>query len=197
MAVSGPSVTGVSYPNCQTGTWAPHATSNSGYYRPDPRHVQVGDIIYLAVWVIGNNDLCPSQYRKFESAPPAGTKLAISSQDPVRCWGKLPRTTTYQRGWGSCPQSATGSWYDQRIGLTWYAFRPTTQAAFPLPLDEARQIDVPLQAVSASTSTRAWGNARTNYGPLVGYVDVRIDRNRFQRSDPDSNPDECPHWEPC
>lgn len=175
VAVNGPYVTGASYPNCQTGTWAPHAQSNTGYYRPDTRHVHVGDVFYMAVWVIGSNNLCPSQYTNFEVAPPAGTKLAISSQHPVRCWGKLPRATTYQREWGSCPQAAYGSWFDQRIGLTWYAFKPTTQSAFPLPLNGAWQIDIPLQAVSASTSTRAWGSARTNYGALNGYVDVRID----------------------
>ncbi len=201
--VQGPVVTGADYSNCQTGTWAPHAQSNTGYYRPDTRHVQVGDVFYMAVWVIGSNNLCPSQYTNFEVAPPAGTKLAISSQHPVRCWGKLARQTNYQREWGSCPQSATGSWFDQRIGLTWYAFKPTTQSAFPLPLDGAWQIDIPLQAVSASTSTRAWGSARTNYGALNGYVDVRIDPapatfDRWSGSDvqPGDEP-QCPQWNPC
>lgn len=175
VAVDGPYVWGAYFTNCQTGTQQRHATSNSGYYRPDTRHVEVGDVFYMAVWVQATSNVCPAQYTTFDVAPPTGTRLAISSQYPVRCWGKRPWQTTYQREWGSCPQGAAGSWFDHRIGRTWYAFKPTTQAAFPLPLDGAWQIDVPLEAVSESTSTRAWGNARTNYGPLVSYVDVRID----------------------
>jgi len=172
--VEGPYVTGAYFQNCQTNIWAPHATSNSRYYRHATRHPQVGEVFYMAVWVIGNNTLCPAQTTKFEFAPPAGTRLAISSQHPMRCSAKPPNQSQYGDT-RNCPQSAYGSWFDRRIGLTWYAFKPTTQSAFALPRDGALYIEVPLEAVSASTSTRAWVSARTNYGPLTSYVDVRID----------------------
>ncbi len=122
-----------------------------------PRLPQTGEVYYVRVVMAGLG--CSGAWAHPELALPAGTSLAISAANPIRCFSerfgrgeaRQPLTAA-----GGCPTQALPGVYPGAPAGRFYAFPPQGQPYWPLPPGVSMTVEVPVQ------STRVMSGIATN-----------------------------------
>ncbi len=135
-----------------------------------PRLPQTGEVYYVRVIMAGLG--CSGAWAHPELALPAGTSLAISAANPIRCFSerfgrgeaRQPLTAA-----GGCPTQAFPGVYPGASAGRFFSFPPQGQPYWPLPPGVSMTIEVPVQ------STRVMSGIATN-DYLVAAVNI-LDNN--------------------
>jgi hypothetical protein len=113
----------------------------TGYYGEIGVSPQKNDVYYVeAGWGVSGNPCTGGAYVHDELVLPAHTQLAISGNNPVRCWYQGPSQGSLQEFTQDCPQSPHTGTYGG------YAFDPPgNQAAWPTATGSIFEIWVPVK----------------------------------------------------
>ncbi len=104
----------------------------------------VNQVYYTRIyWGVAGNPCAGGAYVAPEFGLPAGTSLAISAQNPVRCFGARPGRNFEEFARNECPQAAGNGRYG---GLSFYPPPSTGVSAWPTATGAFFQIWVPVRS---------------------------------------------------
>lgn len=130
--------------NCLHGYTETLGSSFVSWYGTLGQTPRVGDVYYIrAWWQISGYPCGGGAYVHLEFGLPAHTQLAITAQNPVRCFYRGPSQSNFSEFTSDCPQSPGSGWHGGP------SFNPPGGSSWPTASTAAFQIWVPVKSTQA------------------------------------------------